>query len=141
MKRMKRRTILTLAPVAATAVAVGMAFAASNVFGSPSWPGYLANALNSLENDLGNGDRSTDPTAFAPDGVTPLQSGSATVTVLGTGCPWDCQDDDQDGSVGIADLLALLAAWGDDDDDCNFDGGVVGTSDLLELLANWGPCP
>jgi len=38
---------------------------APNVFGSPSWNGYLANALNSLENNLGDiGDRNTDPTAY-----------------------------------------------------------------------------
>ena len=38
---------------------------APNVFGSPSWSGYTTNALNSLENSLGEiGDRSTDPTAY-----------------------------------------------------------------------------
>ena len=44
---------------------------APNVFGSPSWDGYVANALNSLENNLGNvGDRGLDPTAYEiiPDG-------------------------------------------------------------------------
>ncbi|MEL6104446.1 MAG: hypothetical protein AAFU85_00355 [Planctomycetota bacterium] len=44
---------------------------APNFSGSPSWSGYLANALNSLENDLGNiGDRNLDPTAYEilPDG-------------------------------------------------------------------------
>lgn len=43
------------------------ASSAPNVFGSPSWPapGYVANALNSLENGLGNiGNRNTDPTAY-----------------------------------------------------------------------------
>ncbi|MCH8345139.1 MAG: FG-GAP repeat protein [Planctomycetes bacterium] len=55
-------------------------------------------------------------------------------------CSWDL---DANGSVGILDLLALLAAWGpnpghpaDFDDD-----GAVGILDLLTLLANWGPCP
>ncbi|MCH8342766.1 MAG: hypothetical protein IH983_02135 [Planctomycetes bacterium] len=55
-------------------------------------------------------------------------------------CPGDL---DGDGSVGILDLLALLAAWGSDpggppdfDDD-----GDVGILDLLTLLAAWGPCP
>lgn len=38
---------------------------APNVFGSPSWAPYAANALNSLENGLGNiGNRTTDPTAY-----------------------------------------------------------------------------
>ncbi|MCP4266988.1 MAG: PEP-CTERM sorting domain-containing protein [Candidatus Brocadiaceae bacterium] len=38
---------------------------APNSFGSPSWAGYVSNALSSLENGLGDiGDRSTDPTAY-----------------------------------------------------------------------------
>ena len=48
-----------------------------------------------------------------------------------------------DGTVGTADLLALLAAWGPCNKSCeaDLDGDeVVGTSDLLALLALWGPC-
>ena len=44
---------------------------APNFSASPSWNGYLANALDSLENNLGNiGDRNLDPTAYEilPDG-------------------------------------------------------------------------
>ncbi len=54
-------------------------------------------------------------------------------------CPADL---DADGSVGILDLLALLAAWGSDPGGPpDFDGdGTVGILDLLALLANWGPC-
>ncbi|MCH8165428.1 MAG: FG-GAP repeat protein, partial [Planctomycetes bacterium] len=54
-------------------------------------------------------------------------------------CPWDL---DASGSVGILDLLALLAAWGSDPGGPpDFDGdGTVGILDLLALLANWGPC-
>ncbi len=54
-------------------------------------------------------------------------------------CPWDL---DADGTVGILDLLALLAAWGTDPvGPPDFDGdGVVGILDLLTLLANWGRC-
>jgi hypothetical protein len=38
---------------------------APNASGSPSWVGYAGNALNSLENNLGNvGSRATDPTAY-----------------------------------------------------------------------------
>jgi hypothetical protein len=38
---------------------------APNAGGSPSWGGYAANALNSLQNNLGNiGSRATDPTAY-----------------------------------------------------------------------------
>ncbi len=48
-----------------------VASSAPNVFGSSSWGGYLANALNSLENGLGNiGDRNTDPTAYEIAGAT-----------------------------------------------------------------------
>ncbi len=55
-------------------------------------------------------------------------------------CPWDI---DNNGAIGAADLLSLLASWGP----CkgcpaDFDGnGSVGASDLLALLVNWGPCP
>ena len=54
-------------------------------------------------------------------------------------------DIDGDGTVGVLDFLALLAAWGpcpgqcppscpaDLDGDCN-----VGITDFLLLLANWG---
>ncbi len=55
-------------------------------------------------------------------------------------CLWDL---DANGSVGVSDLLELLASWGP----CkccpaDFDyNGTVGVSDLLVLLANWGPCP
>ena len=64
----------------------------------------------------------------------------------------DCEvccfaDLDCSGSVGAADLLAILAAWGpcpvpppavcDADLDCD---GTVGASDLLLLLASWETC-
>lgn len=52
-------------------------------------------------------------------------------------CPADLDDD---GSVGITDLLMLLAAWGAPGV-ADFDGnGLVGITDLLMLLAEWGPC-
>ncbi len=57
--------------------------------------------------------------------------------------PRDCPADlDGDGSVGILDLLALLAAWGSDPGGPpDFDGdGTVGIFDLLILLASWGLC-
>ena len=63
---------------------------------------------------------------------------------------WDPQspntpgDLDGDGSVGVADLLILLANWGPcaDCDNCpaDIDGDcIVSIADLLILLANWGP--
>ncbi|MCH8153405.1 MAG: FG-GAP repeat protein, partial [Planctomycetes bacterium] len=55
-------------------------------------------------------------------------------------CPADLDADD---SVGILDLLALLAAWGSNPGGPpDFDGdGTVGILDLLILLAAWGACP
>ena len=54
-------------------------------------------------------------------------------------CPADL---DGNGSVGILDLLALLAAWGSNPDaPADIDGdGTVGFLEVLALLANWGPC-
>ena len=61
-----------------------------------------------------------------------------TIAVVSS-CPWDCGDDD--GVVGIADFLALLADWGMTNSPCDFDGnGTVDIGDFLELLANWGNC-
>jgi hypothetical protein len=59
---------------------------------------------------------------------------------LGGSCTGDV---DEDGIVGILDLLDLLAAWGPNPDHpADLDGdGEVGITDFLELLAAWGPCP
>jgi hypothetical protein len=57
--------------------------------------------------------------------------------------PEECPEDvNGSGVVDVADLLALLAAWGQSGgpEDVNGDG-VVGVADLLQLLAAWGPCP
>ncbi len=68
--------------------------------------------------------------------------GLYTIAVYVSGpCLWDLNDD---GSVGVPDLLILLAFWGPCSPVClgDFDGDDnVGVSDLLILLANWGPCP
>jgi hypothetical protein len=71
---------------------------------------------------------------FAADQIVTLTASEPTV-------PGDV---DGDGTVGITDFLALLAAWGacpgppadcpgDLDGDC-----MVGITDFLDLLANWG---
>ncbi len=54
-------------------------------------------------------------------------------------CPPDL---DEDCTVGITDLLILLAAWGSNPGGPpDLDGsGTVGINDLLDLLAVWGPC-
>ena len=60
--------------------------------------------------------------------------------------PTTCVADlDDDGRVGIADLLALFAVWGPcpgppgcpGDFNCD---GTVGIADMLIMFANWGPC-
>ena len=61
------------------------------------------------------------------------------------GCPFAaCPGDiDGDGTVGITDFLALLAAWGPNPGHpADIDGdGTVGITDFLALLAGWGVCP
>ncbi len=52
-------------------------------------------------------------------------------------------DLNNDGQVGVKDLLILLGSWGPCEDcapcPADLDGtGVVGVSDLLILLGNWG---
>ncbi|MHC4415966.1 MAG: hypothetical protein ACYS0G_11845 [Planctomycetota bacterium] len=78
----------------------------------------------------------------APPGVdVAFEAGAVIVTVVDG--PTVIGDLNQDGTVGISDLLILLASWGpcppkgDCPADLN-DDGIVGISDLLTLLANWG---
>ncbi len=54
----------------------------------------------------------------------------------------DCPADlDGSGDVAFPDLLAVLAAWGNEGGPEDLDGsGVVDFGDLLVLLAAWGPC-
>ena len=45
------------------------------------------------------------------------------------------------GDVNFADVLAILAAWGNEGGPEDVDGnGVVEFADLLAVLAAWGPC-
>lgn len=53
-------------------------------------------------------------------------------------CPADLNGDN---SVGFADLLVLLDAWGEGGPADLDDSGTVGFQDLLILLDAWGPCP
>jgi hypothetical protein len=56
---------------------------------------------------------------------------------------YDCPGDfDNDGVIGFADLLSVLAKWGPCagcPEDLDFDG-QVGFGDLLQLLSRWGTC-
>ncbi len=71
--------------------------------------------------------------------------GANTTSLVFHDLPAACFADlNDDGSVGVSDLLILLGFWGRCSPLClgDFDGdGNVGASDLLILLANWGPCP
>ena len=53
------------------------------------------------------------------------------------------QDIDFDGSVGLSDLLSVLAAFGNEciacQQDLNMDG-EVGLGDIIGILSAWGPC-
>ena len=55
-------------------------------------------------------------------------------------CPLDL---DASGAIDFADLLGVLAAWGESPSGPpDFDGsGEVGFTDLLAVLAGWGQCP
>lgn len=89
---MKSRSILVLAPVlhlvfaglAAGGITVNVypSSAPNASSGSPSWTPYVVNALNSLENGLGNiGDRLTDPTAYEIAGPV-IRPGDIAVTTF-----------------------------------------------------------
>ncbi len=73
------------------------------------------------------------------DGVAPIEV-PVPGECLGSTCGGDLTGD---GSIGVPDLLELLAAWGPCEDcDADLTGdGTVGVPDLLELLSLWGPCP
>jgi len=67
-----------------------------------------------------------------------INIGDTLAAVQLAGCSADL---DGDNTVGISDLLQLLAAWGPCECFEDIDGdGVVGINDFLDLLANWGAC-
>jgi hypothetical protein len=54
-------------------------------------------------------------------------------------CPWDLDDN---GSVGIADLLVIIDLWGKCVCVADFDqDGRVAIPDLLAVIDHWGDCP
>ena len=76
---------------------------------------------------------------------------SAALAACGPPCPWDCDGND-DGAVGVTDLLALLAQYDPQSPNnctggaCDYNGdGCVDVVDLLKLLAHYDPagvgCP
>ncbi len=81
----------------------------------------------------------------APGAVSVTYEPTAVVVTVLEGDPPAAGDLNGDGTVGVPDLLALLAAWGACPPvggcpaDLNGDGDV-GVPDLLALLASWGRC-
>ena len=64
----------------ATGITLDVYASSAPNYGTATWAGYMANALNSLENGLGNiGDRSTDPSAYEIAGPT-IAPGDIAVT-------------------------------------------------------------
>jgi hypothetical protein len=61
-------------------------------------------------------------------------------------CAADCAPGGGDGTVGVADLLSVIAEWGTGGPfDCDVvpagGDGTVGIQDLLKVIADWGACP
>ena len=50
-------------------------------------------------------------------------------------------DLDNDGMVGVSDLIEVLAAWGNKGGPEDLDeSGFVDIGDILVVLSSWGPC-
>ena len=78
-----------------------------------------------------------------PDLVAGETSSATSISVLINQCDFaDCTADlDGSGSVDFGDILAVLAAWGNEGGAEDLDGsGVVGFGDILVVLGAWGPC-
>jgi hypothetical protein len=85
-----------------------------------------------------------DDVAASADGASvafddSMANGDVLYVVPGLGCPADVTGD---GVVGFADVLAVIAAWGQAGGDADVNGsGLVGFDDVLAIVANWGACP
>jgi len=54
----------------------------------------------------------------------------------------ECNDVNGDNTIGLAELDAVLAHWGTNDDEADINGDkIVNILDLLAVLSGWGPCP
>ncbi len=88
---------------------------------------------------------------FDGDGVDELLLFRESTFLMGEGLTVDvlrrsvlAGDVNADGQVGFADLLLVLARWGEDCGDCPEDisgNGVVDFDDVLALLTNWTGAP
>jgi glucose/arabinose dehydrogenase len=100
---------------------------------SPSEDGFTVSSISSFGEDA-NGE------IYIVDRCSTTCGEVFQIIATSLPCPWDL---DGSGSVGTADLLDLLSAWGPNaGHPADFDGdGNVATADLLKLLSMWGPCP
>ena len=119
----------------------------SNVDGNPNifhafiWNEGSMNDLNNfLDRDLGLVLRSARRIAKSGQIVANGKDDAGeTLSFLLTPRTSPLGDLDGDCIVGVADLLILLAEWGQRDSPADFNSdGIVGAADLLILLLNWG---
>ncbi len=116
--------------VAATAVAAALALA-----GSANGQ-CLPSILGSVDTpDFARGVAVSGAVAYVADGSSGLQVIDVSSCEP---CPADLDDD---GMVGISDLIEILAAWGNKGGPEDLDGsGFVDIGDILAVLGAWGPC-
>jgi hypothetical protein len=86
----------------------------------------------------------SDPTEMVRDEAAREECMTATLvwTLLapGASCPADV---DGDGTIGLADLLAVSESWGRCPEPCAGDlngDGAADVRDLIEVIVHWGPC-
>jgi hypothetical protein len=90
-------------------------------------------AITTLPDVVGDG--SWELVAGGRDGRITCFSGGLDAVVF------DPADINQDGVVGVADLLLVIDQWGSTDAPADVDGdGIVGVNDVLLVVAAWsGP--
>jgi hypothetical protein len=108
----------------------------SEAFGGAGGPDFAGTDIGSIRIDLDT------LTLDAVQGDGPTFFGYEITLEPHTACPSDVDDDD---TVGLSDLLAVISAWGapacgtcTTDVDCD---GVTGLADVLQVLESWGACP
>ncbi|MEE8458832.1 MAG: S8 family serine peptidase, partial [Phycisphaerales bacterium] len=105
----------------------------------------LGDGVSSTVHALAVHDDGSGPSLYIGGNFTAAYDLPVSNVIEWSGCPFSpCPGDvDGDGTVGINDFLALLAAWGPNPGHpADTDGdGVVGIADFLALLGGWGNCP
>jgi hypothetical protein len=77
----------------------------------------------------------TDPPSIVEAGLDNFQ---LEIITCGSICLGDLNND---GSVNVSDLLAIIAAWSTDNPNADIDNdGIVAVGDLLLAIGNWGNC-